>query len=66
MLLGMLNYLAEEVMYLVRADVMRETVRPSIVPIHSGELTADVVPRAVGVPRHADVHVVQERHHYQP
>ena len=52
--------LAEQVVDLVRADVVRQLVRPAVVAVDGRQLAADVRPGAVAVPQHAGVHVVQE------
>ena len=58
--------LDEEVVDLVRADVVHEVVRPSVVAVHGAEVAADKVPLLVDVPRHVLVLVVQERRDDQP
>ena len=58
--------LAEQVVNLVRADVVRQLVCPAVVAVNGRQLTADVRPGAVAVPQHAGVHVVEERDDDEP
>ena len=52
--------LAEQVVDLVRADVVRQFVSPAVVAIDRRELASDVRPRGVAVPQHTRVHVMEE------
>ena len=58
--------LDEEVVDLMRADVVHEVVSPAVVAVHGAEVAADKVPLLVNVPRHILVLVVQERRDDQP
>ena len=58
--------LDEEVVDLMRADVVHEIVSPAVVAVHGAEVAADKVPLLVNVPRHILVLVVQERRDDQP
>ena len=58
--------LDEEVVDLMRANVVHEVVSPAIVAVHRAEVAADKVPLLVDVPGHVLVLVVQERRDDQP
>ena len=52
--------LAEQVVDLVGANVVRQFVRPAVVAVDGRQLAAHVRPLVVAVPQHARVHVMQE------
>ncbi len=45
----------EQVVDLVGADVVHQTVRPPVVAVHRAQVAADKVPGGVAVPRHTIV-----------